>query len=99
MDKVSSSEKSILQFGIGILGNGFKEKVEASESEYADINAGINTSWEFNPYSPWVFKLFNLSLIINLFLAKRSNVGELFKLSSFTNAVLIVRNDNEKWKI
>jgi len=47
--------------GIGILGNGFSEYDEGSESEYADMNAGINTSWEFNPYSPWVFKLFNLS--------------------------------------
>ena len=26
-------EKSILQFGIGILGNGFNEKLEGSESE------------------------------------------------------------------
>ena len=37
-------EKSTLQLGIGIFGNGFSENELGSESDYADIKAGINTS-------------------------------------------------------
>ena len=91
-----SPEKSTLQFGIGILGKGFNENVEALDPEYAEINAGIKTSWELSPYSPEEFRLFNLDLITSLFSTNLKNVDEFFELSSSTNAVLIAKNDKEK---
>ena len=61
------------------------------------MKAGINTSWEFNPYSPCEFNWLSLFLIISLFSVKFWKVGEILNSSSFINAVLIAKNDKEKF--